>query len=1777
MAEPTLGKGRQEICSDEHQEHSDSIFWSAFLVRLNVWDTINLATTTFCSGRGCEFIQSLFWNSYRPSRGSREPREIIDGVVAGGVSVLPTPPLQTTPPLQIAPPLQPTPPQKPAPSRHTNPSQDLASRADEGATSRRLRLGQQNRDARRSLVYSTKSSQTQDSQELIAELRKEIQTLKQEAQGRKDNNQIPTKPRPTKRTHASQRENKDSPARSRGSKDEEFSETSSSQSESRSPTPPKIPKKSLNKGEPSRSRPPPYGGKSSPTRKHPSRRTARPGRQSAVWKALDLISSSPFSREIEKAKMPERFPVPRFEIYNGRTDPVTHIGQYHQSMALSRNNDPLMCRLFPSSLGEVAMRWFNQLGARTIHSWDQLAEAFVARFITNSRKRKEMGTLLTMKLEDNETLKDYSTRFWETYNDIETCGEEVAITTFKMGLPAEIEEDGRGAPPVQIAAQPKTTINKPAARTGNPAKNLPAPKNFVAPTFRAFETVFKEPIYKVMARIKKEPFFVRPPKMIGNPATRDANLYCSYHREKGHMTENCHLLKVHLEKLVSEGHLDQYINTDLSSKKGTGQEVQQPPLSGIPSAGIIHVIHGPVCSAVSSASYRSKMQKASHLRKSFSIPDSAHFVPVYSVNKGNQEQVISFSDSDLRDVQLPHNDPLVVTLRIGNYDVQRVLIDQGREPTVPLGKTMLLVLAGPINLQTKFIVVKASSPYNAIMGHDWLHRMKAIPSTLHQKLRFPTADGVMELNGDQVAAKQCVLVATRKKVAEELSPLDRQELLQTLVDNRDVFAWSVYDAPGVSLNLACHSLNIGPEHKPVVQKRRKLAPERATIVLEEGGVPLGVWSNPRSAVSVLALEYSDGMPERSIPASSDRSASRFGLKACSSEFPGCLPRLSSDSNRHCRSGEYIFYHIPGNVLLSSNAVRSEECRSNLSANGHQNVRAYDREDRRTTCASMHPSVRSGVGSGKFLGHVVSRRGIGANPDQIAALVNLAEPKNIKQVQRLTGMIAALGRFISRSADKCRPFFRLLSKRSRFEWGEECSAAFQAIKAYLSTPPCLSIPSPGEPLFLYLAVSDHAVSAVLVRELGQEQKPIFFVSKAMDETELRYLPLEKAALALLHAAKKLPHYFQSSTVTVLSDLPLKMLLQRSDFTGRITRWGVYLGSLGVEYKPRTAIKGQVLAKFLAEFQCDPNNPTLFIPTETQLDLEAGKWELFVDGASNSRGSGAEIVLVSPEGLVLEQAVRLKFSTSNNEAEYEAMLIGLRTAKKLGANHLQVFCDSQLVANQISGEYQAKDDRMSAYVTVARTLLSEFESTQVAQIGREHNSHADVLAKLATALETDVQRTVCIETLDQPSFQDKGGSVLSISSRSSWMDPILNYLKDNKLPEDTKEAKMVKRKAPRFWVSKEGLLYRRSFTEPYLLCVHPDKVKDFLFEIHEGICGSHTGGRSLAHRAISQGYWWPYMQADALKYVQECDKCQRFAPLIHQPARELNPLSSPWPFAQWGLDIVGPLPRAPGNKKFLIAATDYFTKWVEAEPLSNIRDVDTKRFLWKNIITRFGIPWAVISDNGTQFDSRLFKGFCSELGDRNFFSSPGYPQSNGQAEVSNKVILSGIKRKLEAAKGKWVEELPSILWTYRTTVRKSTNETPFALAFGVEAVIPLEIGMPTIRTTEFDVQTNEDSLRKDLDLVEEKRDSAMVRLAAYQHRLKREHNKNVKTRVFQVGDLVLRKVMANTRNPNEGKLGPNWEGPYKVLFQVGHGAYRLEDMEGKSVPRPWNTCNLRKYFF
>ena len=220
--------------------------------------------------------------------------------------------------------------------------------------------------------------------------------------------------------------------------------------------------------------------------------------------------------------------------------------------------------------------------------------------------------------------------------------------------------------------------------------------------------------------------------------------------------------------------------------------------------------------------------------------------------------------------------------------------------------------------------------------------------------------------------------------------------------------------------------------------------------------------------------------------------------------------------------------------------------------------------------------------------------------------------------------------------------------------------------------------------------------------------------------------------------------------------------------------------------------------------------------------------------------------------------------------------------------------------------------------------------------------------------------------------------------------------------------------------------------------------------------------------------------------------------------------------------------------MLVAVDYFTKWVKAEALANIRDVDVKKFIWKNIITRFGVPDSLISDNRLQFDNRAFHEFCNNHSIRNRYSTPAYPQSNDQAEATNKTILNGLKRRLDRAKGRWTEELPNILWAYRTTPRRSTGETPFSLTYGAEAVIPIEVNLCSARVAGFDPIQNDGLMLEHLDWLEECREAATVRLTEYQQRLAQRYNRDVKAREFNVGDLVLRKVVGNMRDVGARKL-------------------------------------------
>ncbi|XP_077248387.1 uncharacterized protein LOC143888001 [Tasmannia lanceolata] len=383
----------------------------------------------------------------------------------------------------------------------------------------------------------------------------------------------------------------------------------------------------------------------------------------------------------------------------------------------------------------------------------------------------------------------------------------------------------------------------------------------------------------------------------------------------------------------------------------------------------------------------------------------------------------------------------------------------------------------------------------------------------------------------------------------------------------------------------------------------------------------------------------------------------------------------------------------------------------------------------------------GVSSGKILGFMVSQRGIEANPEKIKAVMELTAPKTIREVQRLTGMIAALGRFISKSTERCLPFFSAVKGLKTAPWTEECQTAFEELKKYLSSPPLLTKPEPGEELFLYLSVSSTALASVLVREEHRQQKPIYYVSK---------------------------------------------------------------------YAPRPAIKAQVLADFVAECtipQQFVDSEAVQLPvaekaapkeciaegTETEIihpPAERGSttsaliWEVHVDGSSNKSGCGAGLVLTGPDDFTADYALRFGFRASNNE---------------------------------IQGVYEARDERMTKYLAKVHQLASKFKSFEVIRVPRTENAKADVLSKLAASGYTTLG-SIHIEFLSRSSIESKAAETMQVENEPCWMDEIISYLRDGKLPEDKKEARKVIQRAARFSLSSD-ILYKRSYTLPYLKCLRP----------------------------------------------------------------------------------------------------------------------------------------------------------------------------------------------------------------------------------------------------------------------------------------------------------------------------------------------------------------------
>ncbi|XP_068312544.1 uncharacterized protein [Pyrus communis] len=893
---------------------------------------------------------------------------------------------------------------------------------------------------------------------------------------------------------------------------------------------------------------------------------------------------------------------------------------------------------------------------------------------------------------------------------------------------------------------------------------------------------------------------------------------------------------------------------------------------------------------------------------------------------------ICFYPEEERGIVYPHNDLLIVEAHIAKFDIRRILVDTG-----PYTAT----------ITTNFLVVDYPTTYNVIFGCTSINDLKVMVSTHILLMKFPTPYSNGYIREYQLSARLFYNTSVKQQhlhvpketfyIHDQVMKTNPDEANSALRNGNgqpndtqdDSFTQQAHPAEeldnvSISKDYPDRMVKIGTTLSPSLRLALiSFSQENAKVFAWLYEDMLGI--SPNIICHRLSID-----PKTKPVKQKHRSYDVERYEAIKAE----VEKLKDIGFVH----EVNYPTWVANVVI----VKKNSTKESLLLQKTLWRMCVDYTDLNKRCPKDSfplPLIDRLIDSTaecellSFIDVYSGQRGIEANPKKIKAILNMKEPVTSKDIQSLTSKVAALTRLISKAT-------------------------------YRSS----------------------AVSSVLIRIDGSVERPIYYVSKALQDTETRYSNIEKLALALIMSARKLRPYFQAFSIIVFTNHPLQQVLQSPNTSERMIKWAITLGEFDISYQTKPAEKGQAVADFISEF----TYPIDISPTPEALASLPSKaqkvkptfpvWILYVDGTSNQQGCGAELVLTVPDKVAMEYVLRFKFKASNNEAKYEALLASLHLAKHLGIKQLDIFSDFQLVVNQITNNFVAKDSFMATYLAQAQILLKHFHY-QITQVPRVANSHADALARLASVVEDEIGRNIHVELLATPSTM--AIEMYNLQQGDSWITPIYKFLAHGTLLDDKVQAKQIRYKFTRYLIINDQL-YKRGFTLPCLRCLTPAEGEMVIREIHEGVCGDHAGSRSLAQKA------------------------------------------------------------------------------------------------------------------------------------------------NGQVEAINKIIKRTLKTSLDKAKGLWPELVPQVLWSYRTSYRTSTGETPLSLAFGTEAVIPVELEQATYRVKNYRQSENDKQLALNLEFL------------------------------------------------SEATLSPNWDGPFEVVSISRPGSYKLRSSDGETLDHLWIADHLKYYY-
>ncbi|KAK2366564.1 hypothetical protein QL285_079929 [Trifolium repens] len=661
--------------------------------------------------------------------------------------------------------------------------------------------------------------------------------------------------------------------------------------------------------------------------------------------------------------------------------------------------------------------------------------------------------------------------------------------------------------------------------------------------------------------------------------------------------------------------------------------------------------------------------------------------------------------------------------------------------------------------------------------------------------------------------------------------------------------------------------------------------------------------------------------------------------------------------------------------------------------------------------------------------------------------------------------------------------------------------------------------------------------------------------------------------------------------------------------RIGKWALVLTEYSLTYKPLRAVKGQIVADFLAEHSVSE------APIEA---IEIEPWSLYFDGSRHKHGTGIEIFIISPCKIPTKFKYKINGSCSNNEAEYEALIAGLEILLDLGAIHVKIRGDSELVIKQLTKEYKCIQEHLMKYFVIAFSLLKQFESYVIQHVPRIANQEANDLAQIASGYKMSketfedlieikeklISNTSLSDELSMPkhlgadefaenfeNFENEnfylqnvdmhvksfvtGIFVIDNLSDTDWRKPIVEYLEN---PSGITDRKTKYRALSYTIIGNE--LFKKTPEGVLLKCLSENEAFLAVTNVHNGSCGAHQAGHKMKWLLFRRGLYWPSMLKGCIEFAKGCQECQRHAGIQHVPASELHSVIKPWPFRGWALDLIGEIrPASSKNQRFILVGIDYFTKWIEAVALPKVDQEAVISFIQNHIIYRFALPETITTDQGTVFVGQKMQSFANEAGFKLLTSTPYYAQANGQVKAANKIIIGLIKKHIAQKPRNWHNTLDQVLWACRNSPKESTNSTPFRLTYGHDAVLPVEIMVQSVRVQkQMDIPSEhyENLMMDELVDLDEERLQALDVLIRQKERVAKAYNKKVKYKTFNLGDLVWKVIFPMDRRDRAfGKWSPHWEGPFKISQVLSNGAYEIQELTLEQRTVNMNGKYLKKY--